>query len=935
MKRMFNLRAMAAALVMLPTLIGSAALASGQGPARATGFDFRVEMLKAEVPRWTLESQAETTTSLTSDADLGDVVLTARTKGLSDDSGSLMVELYLENRLATPLENVTLNLDAATSSGIFDLTQDAYNTVPLAEPFKLPVGRLAGYGMKRVVLGVPKGFAPEVRGIVTADLSSGEGQSTTNIVVSADGAELWAVSQDSGEVVAYSLPGRTELARIKVGAEPSSLAIQNSRNWVVVASGRGNTVTVIDRAAKKVLNVLGTGEEFGRELRQLIVAQNSPTIYVTSYVEGILSKLVLDGNAQLVDTGTVVVGPHPTGMSMTADEAYLYVAHFLPRGSVRNNESWISVVDLKAFKKSGEGIVEDHFNPENPRMKCLADFYNSYPFGRLLFGGDLKPTDMSLEGVASQFYGVFLDPSGQTAWVPGTRITGALVVLERGPKADPSLKRFGGLAPGQLVAPLLFPMDARDPSALKPMYTRDIEMAIPTLKGAVKCMRHPLEIEFIDRYLEESSHEQSNPFLAYGVPHAGLTGLGLVNTIAFTKGGRMALMISHVSDELAVYDATTINPASQLHLPLSGATPRGLTLSPDKKRAYVLYENSGFISEIDVSAYSPDDSAALPKPYELPYRYAPTSQNLIQLGGVVGLPLIRNVSQVAERPKAKEVAQIPLWKNDELSPAMRRGKILFNAANPEKYTVSLNRLGACASCHPGGGNDGSSWVTMEGSRRTLSLRGGVESRGWLHSSATHKDAREFVEIIVPERLGGHLPPADYDALALYVGKGIPKLQSPRVDQVLAKKGEALFGVYCQGCHSGPDHTSGLKPDGEARIFNIGTASANHGVASGRFSNTLIGFADSGSKEIAEALVGDRPLGPGDPIQKILDFRQRPVRAMGEFKAPSLVNAFDNPVFFHDASVDNLRDAIARISSLLKLGLTDEQLSALEAYVKTL
>jgi hypothetical protein len=48
-----------------------------------------------------------------------------------------------------------------------------------------------------------------------------------------------------------------------------------------------------------------------------------------------------------------------------------------------------------------------------------------------------------------------------------------------------------------------------------------------------------------------------------------------------------------------------------------------------------------------------------------------------------------------------------------------------------------------------------------------------------------------------------------------------------------------------------------------------------------------------------------------------------------------VNAFDNAVFFHDASVGTLRDAIRHVSSKLDLTFSDEDFAALEAYVKTL
>ena len=902
-----------------------------------TPFDLEINMLKTEVPSVSVEPKIGAVTNLIVSSSEANLKVSARAKPLADTTDYLQVDFYLENQRDFPVDQVTLHLQATGLSGaVYDLTTDAYNKKALLAPYTVTVGRMAAFGAKRVVLGIKKSanLYPHLAGSVTSVPSSGEGQMTTNILVTPANDELWAVSSETNEVVAYALPSKQVLSRIAVGAQPTGIALQKNHDWIVVSSAKGNTVTVIDRSSKAVLNVLGKSEEFGRELQYVLVSQKNPIIYVSSYVEGTLSEINLDQNAQMLSYRSLKIGAHPTGMSMTFDESQIYAAHFLPRGNIKSNESWISVVNLPSFTTANDAIIEDHFNPTNPRMQCLADFYNSYVPTKLIYG-HLDAKDFSLEGAASQLAGVFLDPAGQIAWVPGTRITGALVVLERGPNADKSLKRFGGLQPAQLSAPLIFPFDASKKTELNPLYTRDVEMAIPTLKQIVYCMRHPLEIEFIDRALQNNDKEQSNPFLAYGIPHAGLTGLGLVNTIRFTKGGRFALMLSHVSDEIAVYDNTTINAASQLHFQLSGSNPKGMTVSPDGKRIYVVYENSDFISEVDASAYAPDDAAALPDPYQIPYHYFPTSSNLIQLGGVIGLPLVRNIEKVALRPALKEVSQLKLWSSDPLSPAVRRGKTLFASANPDKYSVSVNRLGACASCHPDGSNDGSSWVTMEGPRRTLSLRGGVADRGWLHSSATHTNIREFAATIVPERLGGKLSDSDLDAMVQYLNNHVPKLQSPRVDPVLAQKGQELFQANCVGCHSGTAYTSGVKADGTPRLYDIGTANSNHGVASGRFSNTLIGLADPGSRQIAEALVGDRPLGGDDPIQKILDYRPRPVRGAGQFKAPSLVNAFDNAIFFHDGSVDNLKDAIRRINMLLGLNLSEDDISALEAYVTTL
>ena len=903
---------------------------------RSEPFHLQVNMFQTEVPKSALSPAPGTVRDLLPAAGTAkELSITSVARSMPAKSDYVEVELYIENLHNYPLDQVTLHLDEAGGGApVYDLTTNFYNRQALVSPYRVTVGHLAANAVRRLTIGVKKSFAPELIGTVNFVRGHGEGQTSTNILVTPAADELWAVSTETNEVVVTDLTSKRELARIPVGSRPTGLALQQAKDWLIVSSAGANTVTVIDRKAKRILSVLGTGDTFGRELRYVLVSQQKPTVYVSSYVEGLLTQINLNDQAQATAVKTISVGPRPAGMSMTADESTIYIAHFLPRGDIRNNEGWVSVAKTVNFNKAGEKIIEDIFNPGHPGLKCLADFYNNYGPTKLIYG-KLDPVDFSLEGASSQLAGVFLDPSGQTAWIPGTRITGALVVLERGPNAQKGLTRFGSQFPAQLVAPLLFPLDAGS-GELKDIHTSDIEMAIPTLGPVVTCLRHPLEIEFIDRTVLNNGKEQINPLLAYGVPHAGLTGLGLINTIKFSRGGRRVFLLSQTSDEIAVYDGTTMEASSQFHFGLSGDNPKGMALTPDGKRAYVLYENSSYISELDMSAYSPADDNALPKPYAIPYRYSATTKGPpIQLGAVLGFPLIRDFSQLPKKPLIRELGQISLRTNDPMEKDLRRGKILFETANPDKYPVSVNRLGACASCHPDGGGDGSSWVTMEGPRRTLGLRGGVGQRGWLHGSATHANGQEFVERIVPERLGGKLPQEDYDAMAKYLNVGIAKLQNPRVDLAMAARGQQTFKTNCAGCHNSPTYGSGVNADGSPQLFNIGTTNLDHGVASGKFATKLVGLADPASAQIAEALIGDRELGPDDPLQKILDFSPRPVRAPGQLKVPSLEGSFDNVLFFHDGSVTSLKGAIEKINQLLRLGLSDNAIADLEQYIKSL
>lgn len=846
----------------------------------------------------------------------------------------LWLEFFVENKTSKAYKNLTIDInEVQPNKPFFDYTVDGQTEIEVEAPYQRRVHRIAPFSMIKVILGIPW-TRRMVSLSVTLDYESEDEavplKRTTALEVNQKGDKLWTVNTDGNEVVVIDPQTEAVIDRIAVAEGPANLSISYDDRLVAVASAKGNRVTVIDQISHKILSELGEDDRFGRELQYLVFSPRSHKVYVSSYVEGLLTQLELDpASGSLLQEKTIDVGPRPTGMSMNADGRYLYLAHFLPRGPIKENESYLSIVDLEQFNKSDEALIEDHFNPGRDNLKCLADFYSSNPVTRIAIG-KVTPDDLTFEGVASQLSGVFLDPSGSVAWVPGTRITGALVVLERGEGADPDLRRFGGLAPGQYVASIQFMFNAEEAGKLKVMYGHDREMSLPGFRRIAECFKHPLELEAIPSdVLNQDKKEQTNIFLAYAIPQAGMNDMGLVRQIAFTKGGRRALLLAQTSDEIAVYDTYTQNPVTRNHLILKGANPKGIALTPDGKKAFVVYENSPFVSVLDTSAYAQKE---LPEPYYVPYYYNFTRKSPLQLGSIPARPLIRIFEDMPDRPEILETSQIQLMK-DPMDPTMRRGKILFESANPDKYPVSLSRLGACASCHPGGGADGSSWVTMEGARRTMSLRGGVGDRGYLHISATHADSYEFVEQVVPERLGGKLNDSDMAAIAQYVETGVPTLQNPRVDLESAARGEAVFNQLCVSCHAGSKSTSGIY--GEKGLYNIGTGSKRHGVGVGRFFERLTELGDAPSAEIIRNVRGDRDLGPGDPVQKILDFRQRPPRKFGYFKAPTLEGAFDHAVFFHDASIGSLSEAIRKISELLHYNLDDATIKDLEEYIKTL
>ena len=256
--------------------------------------------------------------------------------------------------------------------------------------------------------------------------------------------------------------------------------------------------------------------------------------------------------------------------------------------------------------------------------------------------------------------------------------------------------------------------------------------------------------------------------------------------------------------------------------------------------------------------------------------------------------------------------------------------------------MTAHREGGCAICHGDGHNDGSVWVMIDGERRTISLRGGVGGRGWLKLKATNRNAREVADGWSRQLLGGSgLSDADLDALGTYVAWGIPRLQAPVTDAVLAAQGAELFQLHCTACHmdafSELGRRAGLPQFGgsetDAILWDVGTRTEYAGASMGKAHQDLFARVPVFG-EIFVTVVGDRAFGPHDVVFTKLHAKPRPVRSAEEFKAPSLVNTWDNALFFHDGRFHELRQAVAYMSEVNGSDLDEQEISAVVEYLRT-
>lgn len=257
------------------------------------------------------------------------------------------------------------------------------------------------------------------------------------------------------------------------------------------------------------------------------------------------------------------------------------------------------------------------------------------------------------------------------------------------------------------------------------------------------------------------------------------TPLNQPTAIALTADGTRAYVVLAGSDQLM--GLALDDPAKPRLLGFwpTGANPRGVALSRYGRTAYVMNYLSRDVSILDLS-------------------------------------------DPRNRTGGRRESVAP----ETLDPETWLGKRLFNNASDPR----ISTLGwiSCASCHPGGGSDGTTWSLPEGPRQTtplwsLTLRGPP-----FHASATRDEPQDVqldIELLM-RGLGFSSGPsypllgtpnggrsADLDALAAFIMAGIrTPAASSGIDETAAARGRDTYEVAgCTACHGGAGWTRNALP----------------------------------------------------------------------------------------------------------------------------
>jgi YVTN family beta-propeller protein len=185
---------------------------------------------------------------------------------------------------------------------------------------------------------------------------------------------------------------------------------------------------------------------------------------------------------------------------------------------------------------------------------------------------------------------------------------------------------------------------------------------------------------------------------------------------------------------------------------------------------------------------------------------------------------------------------------DTLSPEAAMGRKLFFSAIDSRMTA--NQVGAaCATCHPGGRDDGHTWGFPDGPRQTPTLAGRMITKtGPFHWSGEFPSLRDFLDVTVRQRMGGGVVDAQMAGqLAAFID-AMPVPDNPykrdQMTEAQIRGADAFLKAECSECHAGEALTNNKQAN--VGTFVISGSNPDNDLVRQRGLNTpsLLGVARS-------------------------------------------------------------------------------------------
>lgn len=144
--------------------------------------------------------------------------------------------------------------------------------------------------------------------------------SPLNLAVTHDGNSLLVTAHESDQLIIYDIPGKTIVAKIKVGNWPHSVAIDNSNRKAYVSNHWSGDVSVIDLQSYTVEGSIPVGSGPSA----LVLDREGEFLYVNNSFSGNLSIIELANRKEI---RRIPTGNFPIGMDISPEGDKVYVTH--------------------------------------------------------------------------------------------------------------------------------------------------------------------------------------------------------------------------------------------------------------------------------------------------------------------------------------------------------------------------------------------------------------------------------------------------------------------------------------------------------------------------------------------------------------------------------------------------------------------------------
>jgi YVTN family beta-propeller protein len=622
--------------------------------------------------------------------------------------------------------------------------------------------------------------------------------------------------------------------------------------------------------------------------------------YVANTVSGTVSVIPTDFAAGTIGPPSkhIVVGVEPYGLAMAPNGKKLYVGN-ARSGSISvidtATDSVVKTTQLVGIEPRGLAITNNGDSSDIDETLYLTRFHASKVIGKADGQDDAKTGGVTAISTATDtvFKDIAISPLADTGF---KALGDAIARVPPGDPANPASFQFvTGAYPNQLNGAAI----------------RGDFLFVPSTGASPNGpIRFDVNTQGLLSAINRVTNADANQTINLNLPvknQAGSARLFVTQpwAIAFKHQSDEGFVVSAASNHLVkvtvnpVTGATAVasdpgDPSRVLQIKV-GKNPRGIVISSDDSRAYVMNHVSRDVSVVKLSS-SPEVVLATLEGASLP---APGSQaELIQVG--------------------KELYNTSIG---EFDPAP-------GSSTPITGRMSKDGWGSCSACHPFGLSDNVTWIFPSGPRRTISqhtdfdqtvaARDVMRVLNW----SAERDEEEDFELNIRNVSGGLgliveadgvTPAANvtplaplanggrnqlkvrgvpaWDALGAYVKFGIRAPLSPvsKTDPTVIS-GRALFiSANCKSCHGGPQWTSArvrFTPPPAAALVDV------YGELSGEL--RTVGTFDSSA------------------LNEIRDNTGTALGASG-FAPPSLLSIHAVPQgFFHGGAAATLDDVLLNV-----------------------